>query len=146
MLFTEARGRAVMDLTTAETLGTVAACTVAPSPARVAGLRLKTRGRGHYTLPWDDVGSFGQDEIAVEGAGRILDEKDIEPDSPSHAVHDPIGKPVLTEAGLRKGTVIDVDFDEESGRITRLLTADEQFSGDELLGVGSYAVVVAVPQ
>ncbi|MFY1678780.1 MULTISPECIES: PRC-barrel domain-containing protein [unclassified Streptomyces] len=143
MLFSEAHGRAVMDLGTAETVGTVSACTVTPSPARVAGFRLKTRGRGHHTLEWEDIESFGSDEVAVDGPARIRDEKGIEPDRPSHAVHDPLGKPVLTESGARHGTVVDVEFDEKSGRVGHLLTAEGQISGEELLGVGSYAVVVA---
>ncbi|MER5209578.1 PRC-barrel domain-containing protein [Streptomyces sp. NPDC002838] len=146
MLFTKAHGRAVMDLTTAETVGTIAACTVAPSPARIAGLRLKTRGRGNHTLDWSDVQSFGPDAVAVEEAGRIRDEKDIEPGNHAHATHDPIGKAVLTEAGLNKGTVIDIEFDEQSGRVSHLLTAEEQIPGDQLLGVGSYAVVTTAPQ
>ncbi|MBX9399240.1 PRC-barrel domain-containing protein [Streptomyces sp. TRM72054] len=146
MLFTKARGRTVMDLTTAETVGTVAACTVAPSPARIAGLRLKTRGRGHHTLPWEDVQSFGPDAVSVAEADRIRDEKDIDTSDHAHAVHDPIGKAVLTETGLKKGTVIDVEFDERSGDIVHLLTAEERIPGDELLGVGSYAVVVTAPR
>ncbi|MFE9646729.1 PRC-barrel domain-containing protein [Streptomyces sp. NPDC006365] len=146
MLFSKAQGETVMDLTTAETVGTVAACTVAPSPARIAGLRLKTRGRGHHTLPWEDVQTFGPDAVAVDGADRIRDEKDMDPSDPASAVHDPLGKAVLTETGLEKGTVIDVEFDEQSGRIGHLLTAEEQIPGDELLGVGSYAVVVSAPR
>ncbi|KOV52043.1 hypothetical protein ADL00_38415 [Streptomyces sp. AS58] len=146
MLLSRTQGEVVMDLTTAETVGTVAACTVAPSPARIAGLRLKTRGRGHHTLVWEDVRSFGPDAVAVEGADRIRDEKDIDPGDPASAVHDPVGKAVLTETGLEKGTVIDVEFDEESGRIGHLLTAEEQIPGDDLLGVGSYAVVVSAPR
>ncbi|MEU0112646.1 PRC-barrel domain-containing protein [Streptomyces bobili] len=146
MLFTKAQGKAVMDLATAETVGTVATCAVAPSPARIAGLRLKTRGRGHHTLEWKDVQSFGPDAVAVEEAGHIRDEKNIDPSEQAHAAHDPLGKAVLTETGLSKGAVIDIEFDEQSGRITHLLTAEERIPGDNLLGVGSYAVVVTAPQ
>ncbi|ELS57660.1 hypothetical protein STVIR_1398 [Streptomyces viridochromogenes Tue57] len=135
-----------MDLNTAETVGAVTACTVAPSPARIAGLRLRTRGRGHHTLDWSDIQSFGPDAVAVEGAGRIRDERDIDPRDPAHAAHDPIGKAVLTETGLSKGTVLDIEFDEQSGRIRHFLTDEEQIAGEELLGVGSYAVVVSAPQ
>ncbi|WP_338894904.1 PRC-barrel domain-containing protein [Streptomyces sp. TG1A-60] len=146
MLFTKAQGRAVMDLTTAQTVGTVAACTVAPSPARIAGLRLKTPGRRHHTLDWNDVRSFGPDEVAVDEAGRIRDEKSIDPGDDTHATHDPIGKAVLTETGLDQGTVLDIEFDGNTGHIAHLLTDKEQIPGDALLGVGSYAVVVATPQ
>ncbi|GAA2258946.1 hypothetical protein GCM10010145_33830 [Streptomyces ruber] len=101
MLLTKAQGRAVMDLTTAETVGTVTACTVAASPARVSGLRLKTRGRGHHVLDWSEMYSFGPDAVTVDGAGRIRDEKNIDPGDPAHSFHDPIGKPVLTETAPR---------------------------------------------
>ncbi|MFE3637518.1 PRC-barrel domain-containing protein [Streptomyces sp. NPDC059168] len=146
MLLSKAQGEAVMDLATADTVGTVTACTVAPSPARIAGLRLKTRDRGHHTLVWEDVRSFGPDAVAVEGADRIRDEKDMDPGDPAGATHDPVGKAVLTETGVQKGTVIDVEFDERSGRVGRLLTAEEQIPGEDLLGVGSHAVVVSAPQ
>lgn len=39
-----------------------------------------------------------------------------------------------------------IDFDERSGRIGHLLTDEERIPGDALLGVGSYAVVVAAPR
>jgi uncharacterized protein YrrD len=92
------------------------------------------------------VRSFGPDAVAVEGADRIRDEKDIDPSDPASAAHDPVGKAVLTETGLQKGTVIDVEFDERSGRMSHLLTAEEHIPGDDLLGVGSYAVVVSAPR
>lgn len=103
MLFIQPQGRPVMDLTTAETIGTVSSCTVAPSPARIAGLRLSTRDRRHHTLNWDNVQSFGPDTVAVEEADRVRDEKNIDPADDTHATHDPIGKPVLTETGLNNG-------------------------------------------
>ncbi|AMW14557.1 hypothetical protein A4E84_36820 [Streptomyces qaidamensis] len=146
MLLSRAQGRAVVDLATAETIGTVAACTVAPSPSRISGLRLKTRGRGHHSLHWEDVQSFGPDAVSIEEADRIRDEKDMDTGDHAHAVHDPVGKAVLTETGLEKGTVMDVEFDEQSGRVAHLLTGEEQIPGDHLIGVGSYAVVVTAPQ
>ncbi|MDK1342352.1 PRC-barrel domain-containing protein [Streptomyces sp. 378] len=146
MLLSKAQGRAVVDLATAETIGTLAACTVAPSPSRIAGLRLKTRGRGHHALLWEDVQSFGPDAVSIEEADRIRDEKEMDTGDHAHAVHDPVGKAVLTETGLEMGTVMDVEFDEQSGRVSRLLTGDEQIPGDDLIGVGSYAVVVTAPR
>ncbi|MEZ3180898.1 PRC-barrel domain-containing protein [Streptomyces pimonensis] len=146
MLLSKARGKAVVDLTTAETIGAVTGCTVAPSPAHIAGLRLKTRGRGHHTLRWEDVQSFGPDAVSVGEPDRVCDEKDLDSSDQAHAVHNPIGKAVLTETGLEKGTVMDVEFDEQSGRITHLVTGEEQILGEDLVGVGSYAVVVTAPR
>ncbi|MFE3850523.1 hypothetical protein ACFXPN_05180 [Streptomyces griseorubiginosus] len=146
MLFTETRGRAVTDLATAETLGTVAACTIAPSPARITGLRLRTPGHGHHVLEWKDVRSFGPDVVVVERADRIRRERTIAPGEPAHAAHDPLGKTVLAETGLARGTLVDIDFDERSGHIHRLVTDQQRIPGDGLLGVGSYAVVVTAPR
>ncbi|MEW2636293.1 PRC-barrel domain-containing protein [Streptomyces sp. NPDC048389] len=134
-----------MDVDTAERVGSVAACTVAASPARVTGLILKTRGRGSHTLDWKDVASFGKDAVAIHGADRIRVGKDIERDDPSHGSHDPVGKPVLTETGMDKGTVLDLEFDERTGRIDHVVTTGERIPGDALLGAGSYAVVVSAP-
>ncbi|WP_149179723.1 PRC-barrel domain-containing protein [Streptomyces sp. TRM49041] len=145
MLFTDAHGRAVMDLTTAETVGTVATCTVAPSPARIAGVRLKTRGRTHHTLDWQNIRSFGPDAVVVEDSGRIRDEKEIAPADHAHATHDPVGKAVLTETGHNRGAVLDIEFDEQTGLVSHLLTEEERIPGGRLLGVGSYAVVVTAP-
>ncbi|WP_432066147.1 PRC-barrel domain-containing protein [Streptomyces sp. C10-9-1] len=143
MLFTRAQGEDVVELSSAATLGTVTACTLAPSPARISGLRLKTRGRGgRHMLAWKDVESFGPDAVTVRDASRLHREKEIETGQQTHPDHDPIGKPVLTEAGVARGTVLDIEFDEQTGRVSRLLTAEEQFSGDDLVGVGGYAVVV----
>jgi uncharacterized protein YrrD len=145
MLFSHAHGRGVVDLSTADTLGTVAACVVAPFPARIAGLRLKTRGPGRHTLVWDDVQAFGPDAVTVRAAGSVRSEKDTEPGDPTARSHDPVGKPVLTETGVGRGTVTDIDFDEESGHIRRLMTAEEEISGERLLGVGNHAVIVSQP-
>ncbi|WP_189787102.1 hypothetical protein [Streptomyces capitiformicae] len=49
-------------------VGTVAACTVT---ATHRGLRLRTRGRRHHTLDWNNLQSFGPDAVAVEKADRV---------------------------------------------------------------------------
>ncbi|WP_267243399.1 PRC-barrel domain-containing protein [Streptomyces sp. PR69] len=145
MLFSHILGFAVVSVTTAETVGSVTACAVAPSPARVTALRLKTRGHGGHVLPWDDIRSIGADAVTVRDLDLIVAEKDIAAGDPIDKVHDPVGKPVLTEAGELKGAVADVDFDESDGSIRRLITDDEEIPGERLLGAGSYAVVVSAP-
>jgi uncharacterized protein YrrD len=76
MLLSQAHGRGVVDLSTAGTLGTLTGCVVASFPARIAGLRVSTRGTGGHVLAWDDVQSFGADAITVRAADVIRSEKD----------------------------------------------------------------------
>ncbi|MFJ8073765.1 PRC-barrel domain-containing protein [Streptomyces sp. NPDC096176] len=126
----------------AETVGTLAACTITASPARIAGFRLKTRGRGGYVLPWDNVLAFGADAVTIRSAENLRAEKDIDPADPAHKSREPLGKPVLTEGGDGLGTLADIDFDERTGRIRRLVSTEAEISGDQILGTGIFALVV----
>lgn len=145
MLFSHTRGRSIVSLSSAETLGTVVACTVAPSPARIEGFRLKTRGRGGHVLAWENIHAFGNDAVTIRSMEKLQAEKDMEPGAPADKSHDPIGKPVLTETGVSRGMVEDIDFNEENGHIRRLLTAEAEIPGERLLGTGNYALIVTSP-
>ncbi|MFJ6539913.1 PRC-barrel domain-containing protein [Streptomyces sp. NPDC091385] len=139
-LFSEAKGRGVVSLAAAETLATVTGCAIAPSPARIAALRVKTRARGTL-VTWDRLQAFGSDAVTVRSAGDIQTEDDARILADKH--HDPLGKRVLTETGHDLGLVDDIEFDEATGHIRRIITPGQDISGDRLLGVGTYAVVVA---
>ncbi|MFG2307197.1 PRC-barrel domain-containing protein [Streptomyces sp. NPDC048566] len=142
MLFSQAKSRDVVALTTAETLATLTGLTIAPAPARVAALRVKTRGPGTL-VTWSNVHSFGPDAVTVRTPDKIQGDQDTSAVSDKH--HDPIGKRVLTETGQDLGTLDDIDFDEGTGHIERLITADQDIPGYRLLGAGTYAIVIAVP-
>ncbi len=144
MLFSQAHGRSVVSVSTAETLGTVAGCVIAPSPARLVAFRLKMRGRGGHVLTWDNIHSIGTDAITVRSADNIHAERDTDLSERVDKSHDPIGKPILSESGESTGKVMDIDFDPETGRLQRLLTIDQEIDGERLLGSGSYAVIVSV--
>ena len=53
-----------------------------------------------------------------------------------------LNKRVLDDRGDESGTVHDVDFDPESGRVTSVITSTGSLDGDRLIGCGPYAVVV----
>lgn len=141
MLFSEARGRKVVGLATAETVATVSTLVVGPSPARITAFRLK--GHGHRdVLRWEAIEAFGADAVTVRSVGQIQTAKETD-DERVGVQHDPMGKTVLTEEGRILGTVVDVSFDHASGRLERLLTPGVEIEAERLLGVGTNAVVVA---
>ncbi|MFE9366747.1 PRC-barrel domain-containing protein [Streptomyces sp. NPDC006978] len=142
MLFSQAKGRNVVAVTTAETLATVTGITVAPAPARIAALRVKTRGPG-TKVTWSHVHSFGPDAVTVRTPDTIQGDEDTSTPADKH--HDPIGKRVLTETGQDLGTLDDIDFDETTGHIQRLIMAGQDIPGDRLLGSGTYATVITAP-
>ncbi len=52
-------------------------------------------------------------------------------------------KLVLTTGGDELGHVADIEFDPDTGGLTSIvLREDAAISGDRLVGIGSYAVVV----
>ena len=62
--------------------------------------------------------------------------------SPAH--QEALGHHVLTENGTAHGTVKDIAFEDTTGQVRMLYTALGDISGDRLVGLGSYAVVVRV--
>ncbi|PCG86970.1 hypothetical protein CIB93_05355 [Streptomyces sp. WZ.A104] len=142
MLFSQAKGRNVVAVSTAETLATVTGLSIAPAPARIAALRVKTRGPGTQ-VTWNNVHSFGPDAVTVRTPDTVQGDQDTTAPADKH--HDPIGKRVLTETGQDLGALGDIDFDETTGHIQRLITAGQDIPGERLLGAGTYAIVIAVP-
>ncbi|SDM94358.1 PRC-barrel domain containing protein [Streptomyces wuyuanensis] len=142
MLFTQAKGRNVIALTTAESLATVTGIAIAPAPARIAAVRVKTRGPGTQ-VTWNDVHSFGPDAVTVRTPDTIQGDQDTTAPTDKH--HDPIGKRLLTETGQNLGSLDDIDFDETTGHIKRLIMAGQDIPGERLLGAGTYAIAVAAP-
>ena len=142
MRFSECRKRDVVTTSTAETVGRVDVFVVEPAAARVGAIRLdKVSGDARF-LSWDDVESFGQDVVTIASAD-VLRPADGPREESIRKESRILGKRVLTDAGRELGTVEDVEFDPNDGRVTTIMTGREQFDGARLRGIGSYAVVVA---
>jgi sporulation protein YlmC with PRC-barrel domain len=141
MLISHATGRKVVSLATAETVGKVHEFLVDPAERKVVGLELKKTDNGD-TLRWSDLAAFGTDAVTVADAERIG-----EPDEHLTVLadkhHRPIGKRVLSSTGDELGELADLDFDENTGAVLALIVGDQHIEGSRLLGIGTYAVVIA---
>lgn len=144
MKFTEAAGHKVVSMATAETVGRVDDFVIDPRTHTIVALSLKKTDSGD-TLHWGDISAFGADAITVSGADKVR------PAAPDVAAlsgkdHHVLGKRALSTAGDEIGKVADVDFDPESGRVLGLLVegvgGSGGLEGEQLVGIGSYAVVV----
>jgi sporulation protein YlmC with PRC-barrel domain len=140
MLFSEASGRKVVSTSTAETVGHVDRFVVDPKTRTVIAVEVK-KADGD-TLLWADIFAFGADAVTVTGADRIGDASP-EVAALSDKDHRILGKRVLSTVGDELGSVDDVDFEPESGRVLALIATGQQIAGTRLVGVGSYAVVVS---
>lgn len=141
MRFSEATGHKVVSTSSARTIAKVRTFVVDPGQQQVVALSLKEADGDRDLLPWSKLTAFGRDAVTVPDdealtadAGDLADRLGKD--------HELVGKRVLTEGGDEVGTVDDVEFDDESGAITTVLTDVEGIDGSRLLGVGSYAVVV----
>lgn len=140
MRFTDVRGRKVLDTSTATTVGKVDGLLVDPAERRVVAVHVKRKGE--ELLRWEALGSFGPDAVTVAGEDALT-ASDEHLDALASKAGALLKKRVLTDAGNEVGTVEDVEFDPESGRVTALLTSEGEVDGERLRGVGSWAVVVA---
>ncbi|WP_328812081.1 PRC-barrel domain-containing protein [Rhodococcus sp. NBC_00297] len=140
MLFSEAKGHKVVSTSTADTIAKVSGFVVDARSRLVVAVEVKKTKAGEVIV-WDALSSFGTDAVTVASEECITDATgDI--DTLSHKDHSILGKRVLTTSGSDLGVVQDVDFDPESGSVTSLVMKSTSIPGFDLVGAGSYAVVV----
>lgn len=132
MLFSRVRGLPVTGPDGAG--GVLRALTVDAPSARVTWLRVRAGPFGKGVVPWPAVRSFEPDGVVTGPSpgvsGRV----------PAH--HEMLDRLVLTDTGERRGTVLDVAFDEDSGRVEAVFTTFGEIAPRRLLGLGDHALVV----
>lgn len=140
MLYSQVRGLPVVTLAEAAEIGVVRALTVDVAAGAVTHVRVGARhGRRDTVLPWEALHAVGPDAVLVdrEPAARTAG-------APHREVphHETLRHRILTEAGDERGTVQDLAFDPETGRVERVHTALGTIPAERLLGLGDYALVV----
>lgn len=140
MRFSEALGRKIVSLSTAETVGIVEEFVVDPRSRSVVALGVSKSSTGS-SLRWGSIESFGSDAITVSDADKITG-ADRDTERLSGKDHHFLGKRVLATVGDEIGEVADVDFDPTSGQVLSLVLATSDIDAERLVGIGSYAVVV----
>ncbi|MEV5982499.1 PRC-barrel domain-containing protein [Streptomyces sp. NPDC052114] len=137
-LLSDTVGRPVVSSSDATGIGTVAGLVVDPDEARITALRLEgVKGRGDV-IAWADVDALGPDAVVVAAATAARFSS-----ADSAEEQNLLGKRLLTDLGDAVGTVADLAFDPESGRVEALHTSlGRRVPGTDLLGIGAYAVVV----
>ncbi|HET9381126.1 MAG TPA: hypothetical protein VFP69_09885 [Streptomyces sp.] len=132
MLFSQVRGLPVSGPDGSGT-GVLRALTVDAAAARVACLRVRAGMFGKLVVPWPAVRSFGPGGVVAGppgSPGRV----------PAH--HEMLDRLILSDAGERHGTVLDVAFDEVTGGVEAVFTTFGEVPPRRLLGLGGYALVV----
>ncbi|WP_336621073.1 PRC-barrel domain-containing protein [Streptomyces sp. DH24] len=133
MLFTQVRGLPVRGAGIGAEVGVLQSLTVDVAAGTVTQLRVRTGRLGKAVLPWSALRSFGP-------GGVIVDAPHSPGPVPPH--HDVLDRRILTDAGELRGTVLDVAFDQDTGRIEAVFTTLGEVPPRRLLGLGDYALVV----
>jgi sporulation protein YlmC with PRC-barrel domain len=140
----EAQGRKVVSIDDAEALGKVEAFIVDPQQRRISALTLAKAKDDARFLSWTDLNAFGADAVTVASAELLRPAADDSEERSASKALQLIGKLVLDASGTALGTVQNMDFDPESGQVLAFDLGDSgKIVSDRLLGIGSYAVVVA---
>lgn len=120
MRFKDFKGRPVVTLDNAETVGQVSELLLDFTKEQVRGLRVNMNGlfSGHRDLAWGDIRAIGQDAVTVANGDALKEDSALPDIANLPDVGDVTGSSVMGEAGNQIGTVSDVEFDTSSGAIT----------------------------
>ena len=140
MRWSHARGSEVVDTSTAESIGRIEDVIIDSDRSCIIGVVV-----GQKILPLSEVGGIGTDALTVPDAGLLREPENDTEQAAVVGATGPLSKPVYTEDGYTLGPLQDLEFDAESGEITRVILAGDDLSGGRLLGVGSFAVMVTSP-
>jgi sporulation protein YlmC with PRC-barrel domain len=145
MRLTRARKRPVVDTSTAATVGRVAGAVIDPSERRITAVTVDGSDAGSI-VSWEDVSGFGPDALAIPSTDVLRLPRVEREERTIDGALDVMGKAVYDEAGDHLGKVRDVEFDPESGAVEAIVVDrdDQRLDGSRLLGIGGFAVVVAV--
>jgi uncharacterized protein YrrD len=144
--FRRARGRKVVSRATAEALGELSHLVVDPSRCHVVAVVVTTGKKRGHLVDWEHVSGFGPDAVMVESEATLRPPADDGEQAAVDGTLELVGKRALSEHGNEKGPITDVEFDPDSGDIGSILVGEERLPATDLLGVGSYAAVLASSQ
>lgn len=131
-------GRDVVDTSTAEGAGRVDGLVLDVDRGAITAIVV-----GGRVVSWADAEGIGTDAVTLRSSDLLSEPATEAERAAVSGTNDPLSKRVITDEGFEVGAVDDVTFDPDSGAIDRLLLGDDEVAGRRLLGVGSFAVVVA---
>jgi len=143
--FRQSQGRKVVSRATAEALGELNHMVVDSSRRHVTAVVVGEGKKHAFLVDWEHVSGFGPDAVMVESKETLRSPADDQEQAAVEGKLELVGKRALSERGNEKGSITDVEFDPESGDIGSVLVGEERIPATNILGLGSYAAVLASP-
>ena len=143
MLLTTTLGEKVVSKASAETLGTVDGVVIDAASHKITALRLG-KGRKAQVVPWSEVSGVGTAAVIVDRDEALRDPAEGAEERYASGDVPLIGALVLSDRGNSRGTVVDVEYDGDTGAITSISTSQSTtIDAERMRAVGTYAWVVA---
>lgn len=126
MHYTDLKGRQVVALDTADTLGHVADGVMAREGLCFAGLKINLSGlfSGSSAVRWDDIYGIGADAITLKEGHILKDAERTQELAGLPSANDILGDRVMSEYGTELGTVGDIDLNGETGQVNSFLLSE----------------------
>ena len=143
--YSRVRGQRVLARVDAQLLGSVRRLLLDPASVTVSGAQLEGVVGDATILPWQSVVAIGPDALMVESAEVLREPGQELQESIGAGLYDLEGKQVLSDLGDSLGRLEDLEFDEQSGRVSQLLVPGHRLPLERFVAVGPDAVIIPAP-
>ena len=119
MKYSDLKGKPVVDVASADKLGSVSDLYINLQEQRVLALRVNVSGlfSGDRAVLWTDLQSVGENAVTVANAEVLREAKDVPVLQGLGDSGDVLHDKVMTESGTEVGTTDDMEIDPKTGAI-----------------------------
>ncbi len=155
MKWSDLKGTSVVNVGTAEKLGSIEDMLLDGAGKRVLGFRVRSGGglrTHHEAMLLSDVKSFGDDAVTIDDQSRLNREDTFSDLRDSLTASGIVGSKVMTEDGQQIGSISDLSADMDAARVTdyqmgaglldRLRGQDHIIPVDAVRSIGDGLVVI----
>lgn len=137
-------GQRVVDRDHGRSLGGIQRLLLDTERGAFTAAQLQPPVGGQAIIDWSAIAEVGVDAVIASRAQTRPPEDEREQRLVRGDL-ELLGKTVLTEDGTSLGELQDVELDEVSGRVVRLLLADQALPVDRFVALGSDVLIIATP-
>jgi len=95
-------------------------------------------------LDWSSIVGFGPDAVVAETESSVRGPASDE-ELAAISGGSLLDRPLMTDAGDIMGSIADVEFDADTGRLTAFVVGDRVVPLTRLMAIGPFAVIVTAP-
>jgi uncharacterized protein YrrD len=138
----EVDGERVISRDSAEQVGTLRHVVIDASARRIVALHVDGRRKKSQLVDWGAITGFGPDAIVVESEDALRPPAEGRELEVASGKLDLNGRLALSDGGDSLGAVTDIEFDEASGAVERVVTDHASYDGARLRAIGPYCVIL----